>query len=98
MLYVFAIIFGLAYGGIVLLQAVISAELFGVGSLGIILATVMFYGTIGGALGAPLAGSIFDITGSYSLAFVICVIISGLASIFTLILLKTGRTGAVVTK
>ncbi len=88
MLYVFAIIFGLAYGGIVLLQTVISVELFGVGSLGIILAALMFYGTIGGALGAPLAGSIFDITGSYSLAFVICVIISGLASVLTLILLK----------
>ncbi len=98
MLYVFAVFFGLAYGGIVLLQTVISAELFGVGSLGIILAALIFYGTIGGALGAPLAGSIFDITGSYSLAFVICVIVSGLASIFTLILLKTGRTGAVVTK
>ena len=88
MLYVFAVIFGLAYGGIVLLQAVISAELFGVGSLGIILATLMFYGTIGGALGAPLAGSIFDITGSYSLAFLISVIICALAIILSLILLK----------
>lgn len=88
MLYVFAAFFGLAYGGIVLLQAVISAELFGVGSLGIILAALMFYGTIGGALGAPLAGSIFDRTGSYSLAFLISVIIGVLAIILSLILLK----------
>lgn len=88
MLYIFAVIFGIGYGGIVLLQTVISAELFGLGSLGMVLATLMFCGTIGGAVGAPLAGSIFDITGSYSLAFLICVIICALAIILSLILLK----------
>jgi len=88
MLYIFAVIFGIGYGGIVLLQTVISAELFGLGSLGMVLATLMFCGTIGGALGAPLAGSIFDITGSYGLAFLICVIICALAIILSLILLK----------
>jgi len=88
MLYIFAVIFGIGYGGIVLLQTLISVELFGLGSLGMILATLMFCGTIGGALGAPLAGSIFDITGSYSLAFLICVIICALAIILSLILLK----------
>jgi len=88
MLYIFAVIFGIGYGGIVLLQTLISVELFGLGSLGMILATLMFCGTIGGALGAPLAGSIFDITGSYSLAFLICVINCALAIILSLILLK----------
>jgi len=88
MLYIFAVIFGIGYGGIILLQTLISAELFGLGSLGMILATLMFCGTIGGALGAPLAGSIFDITESYSLAFLICVIMCALAIILSLILLK----------
>ena len=88
MLYVFAVIFGVGYGGIVPLLTIISAELFGLGSLGMILAALMFCGTIGGALGAPLAGSIFDITGSYGLAFLICVIICTLAIILSLILLK----------
>jgi len=88
MLYIFAIIFGIAYGGGVPLQTIIGAELFGPSSLGMILAVLMFCGTIGGALGAPLAGSIFDITGSYSLAFLICVIICALAVILSLILLK----------
>ena len=88
MLYIFAVIFGVAYGGIALLQAVISAELFGLGSLGIILATLMLCGTIGAALGAPLAGSIFDAAGDYGLAFLICVIISALAIILSLILLR----------
>jgi len=88
MLYIFAVIFGVGYGGIVPLQTVVAVELFGSGSLGMILATLMFCGTVGGALGAPLAGSIFDITGSYNLAFLICVIICGLASILSLILLR----------
>jgi len=88
MLYVFAVIFGVGYGGSVPLQTIISVELFGLGSLGMILAALVFCGTIGGALGAPLAGSIFDATGDYGLAFLICVIICALAIILSLILLK----------
>ena len=88
MLYVFAVIFGIGYGGIVVLQTVISAELFGLKFLGIILATLTLFATVGIALGSLLTGSIFDITGSYSLAFLICVIICALAIILSLILLK----------
>ena len=88
MLYIFAVIFGLAYGGIVVLETVISAELFGLSSLGTILGGLMLFTTVGIALGPPLAGAIFDVTGSYSLAFLISVIISALAVILSLILLK----------
>ncbi len=88
MLYAFAVVFGVAYGGIVPLEMLIPAELFGLSSLGMIVGGVMFCCTIGGALGAPLAGSIFDVTGSYHLAFLICVIIGALAIILSLILLK----------
>ncbi len=94
MLYVFAVILGVSYGGVVPLQIVVSAELFGSGSLGTILGSFMLFITIGSALGPPLAGSIFDITGSYSLAFLISVIISVLAIILSLILLRDkGRRG-----
>ncbi len=88
MLYVFAVIFGLAYGGIVILLTVVTAGLFGLSSLGMILGSLALFSTAGEALGAPLAGSIFDITGSYSLAFLISVIICGLAIILSLILLR----------
>ena len=86
--YVFAVMLGLAFGGIVVLQIVITSELFGLSSLGMILGGLTLFITIGEALGAPLAGSIFDITGSYSLAFLISVIISALAIILSLMLLK----------
>jgi len=88
-LYIFAGVFGLAYGGIVLLETALTGELFGLKSLGMILGGVILFVTVGGALGAPLAGSIFDATGSYSLALLICVILVVLAIILSLILLKT---------
>ncbi len=97
MFYVFAVVFGVADGSIVPLQNLIAAELFGLSSLGIILATLMFCGTTGGAVGALLAGSIFDVTGSYSLAFLICVIMGALAIILSLILLRA-KQGVAVTK
>ncbi len=88
MFYVFAVVFGVGYGGIVSLQPLVPGELFGLSSLGIILGTLMFCGTMGAALGPPLAGTIFDVTGGYSLALLICVIIGALAIILSLILLR----------
>jgi len=89
MLYVFAIIFGVAFGGIAPLQILVLAEFFGLDSLGIIFGTIMLIGTIGGSFGPPVAGAIFDTSGSYSLAFTICVIINVVAVILSLILFKT---------
>jgi MFS family permease len=88
MFYLFALIFGLAYGGIMSLATIVTAELFGLKFLGVIFGSVMLLYTVGGALGAPLAGSIFDITGGYSLALLICMILSILAFIFSLNLLR----------
>ncbi|MFC2017110.1 MFS transporter [Chloroflexota bacterium] len=87
-LYVFAVVFGFAYGSIISLQPLISAELFGLGSLGIIAGSVMFCGTTGGAVGPVVAGFIFDVTGSYRLALLISVVTGALAIMLSLILLK----------
>ncbi len=88
MFYIFAIILGLAYGGYVSLETLIPAGLFGVSSLGGILAAMLLFATAGTAIGAPLAGAIFDITGSYHLAFSICVILCAVAIILAFILLR----------
>jgi MFS family permease len=88
MFYLFAVVFGLAVGGTNPLATMITAELFGLKYLGIVLGTVMLIGTVGGALGAPLAGVIFDITESYGLAFSICIILCVLAIILSVILLR----------
>jgi len=76
MLYLFAVIFGFGYGGIAVLVSPIVAEQFGLNSLGIILGVVIFSCAIGETIGPVVAGHIFDTTGSYNLAFLICAAVS----------------------
>ncbi len=84
MLYLFAAVFGFAYGGYGPLIALISAELFGLSSLGVILGVVTFWITIGAAVGPAVAGRIFDITSSYQSAFLACIALSIIAMILIL--------------
>jgi len=84
MLRPFAFAFGFAYGGIMGLQSVLSANLFGLSSLGLILGSVTFIYTIGSAVGPLLSSYIFDITGSYRSAFFICALLDAVALIVVL--------------
>jgi len=88
MFYVVAVVFGFGYGGVVVLVTIVTAELYGLTSLGMMLGVFSLYDTAGGIFGPPLAGSIFDATGSYSSAFLICIVLGMLAIILSLILLK----------
>ena len=86
MLYLFALIFGFGYGGLAALTAPVTAELFGLRSLGTIVGVVMFSFTLGGAIGPLLAGSIFDISGSYKPAFLACAALSATGIILSSVL------------
>ncbi len=70
-LYIFAAGFGFAYGGWLPLFPAISADLFGVRSLGAIYGLTNASSAVGGALGGFMGGYIFDSTQSYSYAFLI---------------------------
>jgi MFS family permease len=74
--YTFAAIFGLAYGGMQVLFSPMVAELFGLGSHGVILASTAMVGSFGAALGPFVSGYIFDLTKTYSWAFFICLLMS----------------------
>jgi len=87
MLYLFSIIFGFAYGGIATLQSPLISELFGLNSHGLIFGVAGFGFTIGAAIGPFLVGHIFDITGSYQSAFLICASV-GIAGLVSAVLLK----------
>lgn len=89
--YVFAVVYGIAYGGVVPLQTLLTGELFGLRFLGTVMASLMVIGSVGGALGAPLAGTIFDMVGSYQPAFIICLIMAILAIILSVLLLRQQR-------
>lgn len=68
-LYLFATIYGVAHGGLFTVVSPTLAEYFGTVAHGAIFGTVLFFGTLGGALGPVLAGMAFDQTGSYHLVF-----------------------------
>lgn len=92
MLYLFAVIFGLSGWHLSPVSPMI-AELFGLRSHGEIFGVVNFGGMIGGAIGPLMAGYIFDLTGSYHLAFLVCVAISAIALILILLLTPTSNKG-----
>lgn len=88
-LYLFAVIFGFAYGGMVTLTNVGTTEFFGVKSIGTILAVYYYVTSLGGLIGPPIFGYIFDLTGGYQLAFLITIILCVFAFILSLILLRS---------
>ncbi len=69
--YWFVLVWGFAMGGVITLQPLIVAECFGLKSFGVILGMTYVFTTIGSSVGAPFAGFIYDVKGSYILAFVI---------------------------
>ena len=79
----FAIIYGFAYGGGEAQWAPLAATLFGLGSLGFILGTLAIGFSIGAAFGPVVTGYIFDISGSYQLAFLTCAVIGVIGLILT---------------
>ncbi len=75
MLFVFAAMYGIAHGGFFTAISPTVAELFGTRAHGAIFGTVLFFGSLGSAIGPLGAGAVFDVFGSYRLAFgVLCVL------------------------
>ncbi len=95
MLYLFASMYGFAHGGVFALVSPLVAELFGLSSHGVIFGIIIFCGTIGGATGPLLAGRIFDVTGSYQLAFLICAAFSVIALVLLFLLRPTEQRSLV---
>lgn len=88
-LYLFAVIYGLAHGGIFTLISPMVAEFFGISSHGIILGVVVFAGNLGGSVSPILAGHIFDATGGYGPVYGICLLMVALGLVL-LISLPSG--------
>ncbi|MFC1981206.1 MFS transporter [Chloroflexota bacterium] len=88
-LYVFYIVtsaYGMAYGAIPVLMPTLTGKFFGTKSMGSIYGIVVFSYTTGAAIGPFLAGYIFDVTGSYSMAFLSAGIALGMAFLLSLLL------------
>jgi MFS family permease len=81
-LYGFALVFGLAYGALAAAHSPLVAWLFGIRQHGLIFGASFNGWTLGCALGPIFAGFVFDSTGSYRMAFLVC----GLLSVVGLVL------------
>jgi MFS family permease len=80
----FVVIYGVGSAGAVPLRAPIIREYFGVRKFGTIYGLVAIFTTIGSAVGAPLAGLVFDIRGVYD---PIWFIYAGLNAVGTILIL-----------
>ena len=80
----FALLYSIAYGGITVVNAIVIGEYYGRKHYGTIYGTVQGLSTFGGIAGPLVAGWIYDIHGSYHLAFMIFV---GMLVFATLLLL-----------
>ncbi len=91
MFYLFGALFALAYGGIMSLQALMMAELFGLRSPAALLGLLSFAYTIGGASGPYVTGYLFDLTDSYYLAFLFAGVLAIAGSVLAALLKRPDR-------
>lgn len=89
MLYLFAALFAFGYACGPVLMPTIVAEIFGLSSHGALLGIVNFAATISCATGPVLAGWLFDITGDYTLAFLVTAALAVAGLILAILVMPT---------
>ncbi len=85
-LFGFAVLYGIGHGGLFTVVSPTVAEFFGLRAHSSIFGVIVFFGTLGGALGPMVAGHIFDTTGQYDYAFNTLAIMAAIGLIMTLTL------------
>jgi len=79
-LYVYALLFGLGFGARGPIITAIAAQVFPGKRFGAIYGYMSLGNGLGGAIGPWFAGALFDVTGSYRLAFLIATVFCGIGS------------------
>ena len=92
-IYLFALIFGVAWGNQAVLRFSVASEVFGVASLGLIVGILGVAESCAATVGSYIAGYIFDITGTYASAFWMGIVLSAGAAVLAG-LLKPGAAKA----
>ena len=90
MLYLFAVLFGFAFGACVTCESPLVADLFGLRSHGLLLGIVACGFTFGGGVGPFVTGYIFDLAGKYQAAFLLCGVVSCAGLLLARVLKQTG--------
>jgi MFS family permease len=84
-LWLYAVPYGIGWGGQVPLLPVLVGRCFGPLNFGKIQGLVITAFAVGILLGVPLAGRIFDKTGSYEIAFIFAIAVFLLSGIFSML-------------
>ena len=87
----FVLIYSTAYGGNGVVKVAIIGDYYGRKNFGSIFGAIQGLSTFGGVAGPIIAGLVYDIKGSYSLAFTSFAIIMGFTSLLVLFLKPPGR-------
>jgi len=92
-LYLFAVLFGLAFGGGEVMISPLVAKLFGLKAHGALLGAIVLAAALGATVAPLMAGYIFDVTTGYQLAFVVLAALSVVALVLVLLLRPIRRDG-----
>ncbi|MDG1432057.1 MAG: MFS transporter [Paracoccaceae bacterium] len=93
-LFAVTLLYGFTHGALFVVISPTVAHFFGMKAHGQIFGTVLFFGTLGSAIGPIATGATFDILGSYSPAFIVLGGFAILALILARALPKTSQIGA----
>ncbi len=89
--YVFAFFFGMAYATQTVPPALMTSAIFGNKHFTSIYGVILMFIMAGASIGAPFCGFIFDLTGSYNLAWIIFVIAGALCTVGYVTACKMGE-------
>ena len=84
----FALWFGLSYGGIVSLLPALCMDLFGARAVSSIIGALYSGAALGNLLGPTLAGAVFDASGSYGPVIWVCIALSAVATLASVRLIR----------
>lgn len=91
LLYLFVVVYGLGYGGVIPLTIALRADLFGRRNYATIAGISMALAMIGTVIAPILAGRLYDTTQSYDLAFYIFMVMIVLSGVLFLFIPSTSR-------
>jgi MFS family permease len=86
MFYLFAVIYGIGYGGLDPPIVALIGDVFGLRRVGVIMGSLIVGWGLGAAAGPYLAGLIFDLSSSYSVAFAVAAVVMICVAIFIYLL------------
>jgi MFS family permease len=89
--FLFAVIYSFGIGGGTAMESTLVAEIFGLKAHGVILGSISFGFTIGAAVGPFITGYLFDLTGNYHLAFLVCAATGAAGLLLTALIKPSGK-------